>query len=176
MLLPSQLWSSVQLGGSICFPLEPLLRASHTSSQRSYGFTGRLAALPQYLIASIWCVWVTLRLFAQLLGNITLRHYMHNYVQLYETNLFYLMRIPQGSCIFSYRKFRTGWQMLQHSVCQLIRLSVMTRYMVQTISLYILVKCLGSRLKLKNNCVLFCVPCAYVLLCYDDMALGLWNK
>lgn len=88
------LWSSVQLCASICSPLEPLLRASHTSSQRSYGFTGRLAALPRYLISSIWSVWVTLRLFAQLLGNITLRHYTHNYVQLYETNLFYLMRIP----------------------------------------------------------------------------------
>lgn len=92
MLLPFAL-SSMQLCSSICFPLEHPLKTSHTSSQWSHEFAGRLAVPPLYLIASIWSVWATLLLFAQLLGNITLKHYMHDYVQLYKMNLFYLMLI-----------------------------------------------------------------------------------
>lgn len=90
-------WDAAALCVSVLFQhlfsLELLLKASHTSSQWSREFAGRLAVLPLYLIASIWSVWVTLLLFAQLLGNITLKHYMHDYVQLYQMNLFYLMLI-----------------------------------------------------------------------------------
>lgn len=62
---------------------------------------------------------------------------MHNYVQLYKMNLFYLMLILQGLCILSYRKFSTEWQMVQHNVCQLINLNVIACYVfLECISIY----------------------------------------
>lgn len=101
--LPLCFWCSVALYFAFCLQLELIYKASHPSFQRSCGFIGRLEfclhiSLPAY---GLW--WVTLLLFAQLLSNITLKHYMDNYVQLYKMNLFYLMLILQGLCIFSYR-------------------------------------------------------------------------
>ena len=107
------------------------------SSQWGCGFPGRLECC-LCISSPAYGLWgITLLLFAQLLSNITLKHYMHNYVQLYEMNLFYLMLILQGLCIFSYRKSCTEQQMVKHSVCQLINLNVLACYIFFSIYLYI---------------------------------------
>lgn len=87
-------WCSASISAfHLPFPTPVFLKQAIMSSQWGRGFTDRLECC-LYISSPAYGLWgITLLLFAQLLSNITLKHYMHNYVQLYEMNLFYLMLI-----------------------------------------------------------------------------------
>ena len=155
------------------------------SSQWGCGFPGRLECC-LCISSPAYGLWgITLLLFAQLLSNITLKHYMHNYVQLYEMNLFYLMLILQGLCIFSYRKSCTEQQMVKHSVCQLINLNVLACYIFFSIYLYISQSKASARFwsrrtrKKKKEEHVYWTSRVYIILWCDDGTLRLedtWHE